>query len=100
MVSFARTSAGEIKDTIKRKISELPSELFNIGKDMVQKLWDGIKSMGDWIRTQLGGFISNAINSVTGGSSKSTASSSGGAVRRSAARTCIFTAGTSGPPTG
>jgi hypothetical protein len=38
MVSFARTSAGEIKDTIKRKISELPSELFNIGKDMIQKL--------------------------------------------------------------
>ncbi|WP_204791138.1 hypothetical protein, partial [Oscillibacter sp. CU971] len=37
MVSFARTSAGEIKDTIKRKISELPSELFNIGKDMVPK---------------------------------------------------------------
>ena len=48
--------------------------------------------MGDWIRTQLGGFISNAINSVTGGSSESTASSSGGAVRRSAAAPAMLTA--------
>jgi len=85
MAGFAKTSAGQIKETIKSKISELPSELFQIGKNMIQKLWDGITSMGSWLKQKLGGFISNAINSVTGNFSKSTSNSGSGARRSSAA---------------
>lgn len=94
MANFVKTSAGEIKDTIKNKISELPSELFNIGKDMIRKLWDGITSMGKWLKDNLGDFISNAINAVTGGGARSTASSGGGAARRSAAAPAALAAET------
>lgn len=85
MVGFARSSAGNIKDVILTKIKELPSALLNVGKDMVKKIWDGITSMGTWLKNQLSGFISNTISAITGGGSSSTASSGGGTARRSAA---------------
>ena len=77
MVSFVKSSAGNIKDAVLTKIKELPSALLNVGKDMIKKLWDGIASMGEWLRSKIGGFISNAISAVTGGSN----SSSGGNTR-------------------
>ena len=85
MVGFARSSAGNIKDAILTKIKELPSALLNVGKDMVKKIWDGITSMGTWLKNQLSGFISNTISAITSGGSSSTASSGAAAGRRSAA---------------
>lgn len=84
MANFVKASAGNIKDDVLNKIKELPSALLKVGEDMIKKLWEGISSMGDWLREKIGGFISNAISAVTGGGNK-TASSGGGAGRRSAA---------------
>lgn len=86
MANFAKSSAGSVKDAILSKIKELPSEFMNVGKDMIKKLVEGIKSMASWLKSQLGGFISNAVSSVTGGSSKNS-SSGGGASRQSIPRT-------------
>lgn len=80
MANFIKTSAGNIKDDVLNKIKELPSALLKVGEDMIKKLWEGISSMGEWLRGKIGGFISNAISAVTGGS-KSSSSSSGGSTR-------------------
>lgn len=83
MANFVKASAGNIKDDVLNKIKELPSALLKVGEDMIKKLWEGISSMGDWLREKIGGFISNAISAVTGGGNKT--ASSGGGVRRSSA---------------
>lgn len=59
---------------------------------MIKKLWEGITSMGTWLKNQLSGFISNAISAVTGGGSSSASSSGGGAGRRSAAAPAMLAA--------
>lgn len=35
--------------------------LFNIGKDMLKGLWDGMKSLGGWIWDQISGFFNKTI---------------------------------------
>lgn len=89
MAEFAKSSAGNIKDVILTKIKELPSALLNVGKDMIKKLWDGITSMGPWLKKQLSGFISNALSAITGGGNSSTSSSAGTARRSAAAPAAI-----------
>ena len=84
MASFIKNSVQSIQQIIKTKFNELPSLLVDVGKNMIKQLWQGITSMGQWLRTQLGGFISNAISAVTGGGNK-TSSSGGGTGRRMAA---------------
>lgn len=36
--------------------------VFNIGKNIVQGLWDGIKSLGSWIADKVGGFFSGIVD--------------------------------------
>jgi len=38
-----------------------PSNLFNIGKEVVSGIWEGIKSMGSWLKDQLINFVKDKI---------------------------------------
>ncbi len=38
--------------------------LFNIGKNLIQGLWNGISSVTDWILDQLGGFCDRVVDAV------------------------------------
>lgn len=38
-----------------------PSNLLNIGKDVVKGLWDGIKDMGGWLKDKIIGFVKDKI---------------------------------------
>lgn len=38
-----------------------PSNLFNIGKDVVSGIWDGIQDMGGWLKDKVIGFIKDKI---------------------------------------
>lgn len=38
-----------------------PSNLLNIGKDVVKGLWDGIKDMGGWLKDKIVGFVKDKI---------------------------------------
>lgn len=38
--------------------------LFNIGKNLIQGLWNGISSVTDWILDQLGGFCDSVVDKV------------------------------------
>lgn len=61
----------EIKDTIVNGlttafnfIAELPSKAFQIGKDLVTGLWNGITSKITWLIEKIKGFCSDALGAI------------------------------------
>lgn len=50
------TKVGELGTSIINKFKELPDLLLQAGKDMIEGLWEGISSMGDWIIGKVTGF--------------------------------------------
>lgn len=43
---------------------QLPGMLFNVGKDLITGLWNGIKSVGSWIKDQIGGFVDGIVGGI------------------------------------
>lgn len=42
-----------------------PSTVFaDFGKDMIKGLWNGIKSMGEWLNKNVGGFFKKVVNAI------------------------------------
>lgn len=82
LIGNVKTTAKTVVQNLRTVFSDLPGYLKTIGKDMIQGLWEGIKSMGTWIKEKIGGFISGIVGSLSGGmrkeaanAAKSTASS-------------------------
>jgi len=42
------------------------SQIWDIGKDLVRGIWDGIKSMGKWLGEQISGFFGGIVDGVKG----------------------------------
>lgn len=61
----------------------IPEDLKQVGKDLVENLWNGINDKVEWLKSKVRGVI-DIIKGIFGGGSSSTASSGGGAGRRSA----------------
>lgn len=47
---FIKQAAGDISNTIKTKIKELPAKLIQVGKDIVKGLGNGIKAGAKWAK--------------------------------------------------
>lgn len=47
---------------IKNKVEQLPGEMLDIGKRLVEGLWDGIKSAGNWLEDKIGGFCDDVVD--------------------------------------
>lgn len=74
MVSTGVKAAGDLVRSIINVIADLPGKIYDIGINIVRGLWDGILSMGSWIKDKVGGFFSgilDGIGSVFGMNSKS-----------------------------
>lgn len=52
--------------SILKAFGSLGGSLFNVGKDMIKGLWNGISSVKDWILGKISGFVDN----ITGGIKK------------------------------
>ena len=52
----------EIISAIVMGLSKAVGSVFEIGKNIVSGLWDGIKSMGNWISDKVGGFFSGIVD--------------------------------------
>ncbi len=62
IVSMVGAIAGAAWDIIKTIGNVLsPSNLFNIGKNVVQGLWQGIQDMGGWLKDKIIGFVKDKI---------------------------------------
>ena len=59
MVSSVAKAAWDIIKTIGSVLA--PSNLFNIGKDVVKGLWNGIQDMGGWLKDKIINFVKDKI---------------------------------------
>jgi hypothetical protein len=57
---FAGKVVGFVKDVIQAYL-ELPGKMFNIGKDIVIGLWNGIQNMAAWLKDKVVGFFKNLL---------------------------------------
>lgn len=63
MVTFIKTNAKSIADTVVNEIKQLPNKLISIGKQAVEGLWKGIVGAKDWLTNQIKGFVEGIIGS-------------------------------------
>lgn len=67
MVSKAKAAASDLVESVTETIKSLPGKVYNIGKDIVTGIWDGIKSMVGWIGEKIGGFVDGIVKGFTDG---------------------------------
>lgn len=59
-------SLPQIIDAICSGIENLLPSIVDIGAEIVKGLWEGIKSLGSWIKEKVSGFFSGIVDSVKG----------------------------------
>lgn len=62
LINTARTEIPKFVDMVVGFFMELPGKIFDIGKNIVQGLWDGIQSMAGWIGDKVSGFIDGILD--------------------------------------
>ena len=62
MLDTAQQAASDIFSAIYDTLSELPSQMADIGYNIVMGLWDGIEGMIGWFTDQVWGFFSGIID--------------------------------------
>ena len=62
MIGSVVSSAGQILAKIGEALH--PSKLFEIGVNMIKGLWEGIKSVKDWIFEKVGGFFGGVLDGI------------------------------------
>lgn len=60
-------AAIDFKNKIINGIRSLPSRMGNIGRQIVQGLWNGISGMGSWLRGKISGWASSIIKGFQAG---------------------------------
>jgi hypothetical protein len=59
--SAALKAVSDLPGRIKKAVGNLGGILKDAGSDLVRGLWQGIQSMGDWLRDKLIGFVKDKI---------------------------------------
>lgn len=66
MAEKGKTAALDLVNNIINTITELPGKVLDIGKNIVEGLWNGITGMGGWIKDKVSGFFSGIVDGVKG----------------------------------
>lgn len=62
LASTARSAGANMVSNIIGAVRNLPSQFLNIGRNIVQGVWNGITGMGGWIRDRVNGFFSGIVD--------------------------------------
>lgn len=62
LISWAQTTIPSVVENIRSYFAELPSKMIQIGKDLIEGLWNGITSMVTWIKDKILDFGKGVIN--------------------------------------
>lgn len=65
MITKGREVIGNFIDSAIEWFQELPERVVSVGSDIVKGIWEGIKSMGDWIAGKVWDFCSNIYDGIT-----------------------------------
>jgi len=60
----ADAAVADMVSTIENRLRSLPDKMTEVGRNLVQGLWNGIQGMKDWIYSQVSGFCDNILNSI------------------------------------
>lgn len=60
----AKKGAKKMFDAVVDGIKKLPEKIASIGTDVVKGLWNGIKSVKDWILDKISGFVDNILGGI------------------------------------
>lgn len=69
VISFAKSIPGKVKSFVSKIVSffsSLPSNLLNIGKNMMMGLWNGIKGLKDWVINKIKGIGKSILKGLKG----------------------------------
>ncbi len=66
MAGSVRVNIQTIAQNIRTVLGDLPGYLKAIGKDMINALWEGIKSMASWIKDNILGLVKSLAGSLSG----------------------------------
>lgn len=59
-------AAKDLLDAVVTGLQELPGKIFDLGVNAAKSLLDGIKSMGGWLKEQVGNFVDGMVHGFTG----------------------------------
>lgn len=59
-------AAKDLLDAVVTGLQELPGKIFDLGVNAAKSLLDGIKSMGGWLKEQVGNFVDGMVPGFTG----------------------------------
>ncbi|GAE00961.1 phage protein [Clostridium botulinum B str. Osaka05] len=62
LASAAHAAGSNMVNNIIGAVTNLPSQFANIGRNIVQGVWNGITGMGGWIRDRINGFFSGVVD--------------------------------------
>ena len=54
--------AADLVKKVTDGVSELPGKMLDVGRNIVSGLWNGITSMGSWLRDQISGFAGGILD--------------------------------------
>ena len=57
IISWVGTNIPKALNAIVDWFNKLPSRMVNIGKNMIKAIWNGLLSMGDWLKNKIGEFF-------------------------------------------
>lgn len=64
LVNKAREAAQNMFNTIVDIIQGLPDRMMNVGKNIVEGLWNGIKNAKDWMKQKVGEFANGVLDGM------------------------------------
>lgn len=59
-------AAKDLLDAVVTGLEELPGKIFDLGVNAAKNLLEGIKSMGGWLKEQVGNFVDGIVSGFTG----------------------------------
>lgn len=59
-------AAKDLLDAVVTGLEELPGKIFDLGVNAAKSLLEGIKSMGGWLKEQVGNFVDGMVSGFTG----------------------------------
>lgn len=62
LVQRGRDAARDLVDAVVQGVSSLPGKMMSAGRNVVQGFWNGIQSLGGWIRSKVTGFFRGVID--------------------------------------
>lgn len=64
LVSKGTQAASDLVSTIVEGISSLPGKMLDIGKNLVEGIWDGITGAGEWLSKKIKTFCDDVVDNI------------------------------------